>query len=529
MPQLPEYPNIEHLKKQAKDLLRLYEDNDPEAFGRFRESLPAAEHKNDASIAAMQLKLHDAQSCIAREYGFPAWRNLQNYVDWSNSRLSTDRKDVIALWLHKAYGHDTERADPGFAAKRLSEIPDFVQGDLFLACTIGDEQTVRTVIAQDRSAVNRISAPWRCPGCKQNLGMPPLVAVAHSTLLRLPEFRERLLRCARLLLDAGADPNQSWKDPEWDHSLTALYGAAGKNHDAELTRILLDAGANPNDGESLYHALETRDKTCLRLLLESGGRVEGSNALQHQLDGDDIDGFRLLLRYTKDPNDSASALGSPLLWAIRRRRSAAHVKALLDAGADPRVTTKDGITAYRLAVQSGLEDVAALLRNAGAGQTLSVEDEFVAACARDDRSQAQRLLASHPDIFQRLSEPQLRQLPNLTESGNHNAVRLMVELGWPIAARGGDWNATALNHAVYQGNPELTRFLLEHGASWQERHGHDGDVRGTLWWACMHRNASEGDWAGCARALVEHGMPIPVSSERYSPEVATYFAAARQK
>src|SRR5262245_34843396 len=171
MPQLPENPNFEHLKKQAKDLLRLYQSNDPAAFERFRNALPAAEGKDDAAIAAMGLKLHDAQSCIAREYGVPAWRNLRNYVDWCNSKLSTARKDVIALWLHKAYGHDTERADPLFAAKRLREIPDFLQGDLLLACTIGDEETVRRAIAADSSCVNRLRKDWRCPGCKKYLDM----------------------------------------------------------------------------------------------------------------------------------------------------------------------------------------------------------------------------------------------------------------------------------------------------------------------------------------------------------------------
>ena len=39
MPRLPERPNIDHLKKQAKELLRLYEASDPTAFARFRNSL----------------------------------------------------------------------------------------------------------------------------------------------------------------------------------------------------------------------------------------------------------------------------------------------------------------------------------------------------------------------------------------------------------------------------------------------------------------------------------------------------------
>src|SRR5262249_1825474 len=155
---------------------------------------------------------------------------------------------------------------------------------------------------------------------------------------------------------------------------------------------------------------------------------------------------------TRDANDSSSGLGSPLLWAIRRGRSRAHIQALLDAGADPTVKNKDGVSAYRLALQSGLTEVAKALEEAGAGEPLSLKEQFVAACARSDEQEARRIMAEQPSIFSTLSEAQLRQLPNLVEAGNIPAVRLMVNLAWPIAVRGGDWNASALNLAVFRGD-----------------------------------------------------------------------------
>jgi ankyrin repeat protein len=343
------------------------------------------------------------------------------------------------------------------------------------------------------------------------------------------EFRERLHRSAQLLIAAGADVNQhihsrwppgSLSEPDQRCPLSALYGAAGSNHDPALTRLLLDAGADPNDGESLYHSLE--NPACTRLLLEHGARIAESNAIYRSIDLDDDSALKLLLQHGGDPNEPAQNApltdwGSPLAWAIYRRRPR-HAKALLDAGADPSATPPDGVSPYRLALRFGLSDVADLLREQTDAPDISEEERFIAACARGDGAEARRIGTLRPDLPAALSTAQLRLLPDMTAAGADDAVKLMVSLGWPIAVRGGDWDASALNLAVFHGNAALTRFLLEHGAKWTERHGHGDNASGTLGWASCNEPVEGGDWVGCARALLDHGMPgataIPDDPER---------------
>jgi hypothetical protein len=76
MNRLPDRVNLDHLKKQAKDLIRLYRNRDAQAIRRFRRALPAAADQSADEIAALKLRLHDAQSCVAREYGFASWSDL---------------------------------------------------------------------------------------------------------------------------------------------------------------------------------------------------------------------------------------------------------------------------------------------------------------------------------------------------------------------------------------------------------------------------------------------------------------------
>lgn len=425
-----------------------------------------------------------------------------------------DRTEAVRRWLAFVYPGEVNGGvnlpRPLVAVRMLEQNPGLVTGSPYLACAVGDEAVLRRATARDPAWVNRPGGP---------LDLPPLVAVTHSRLLQVAEFRERLRESARFLLAAGADPNQriggrwepaSLAEPDTSQPLSALYGAAGSNRDPILTELLLDAGADPNDGESLYHSLENPD--CTRLLLAHGARIDGSNALYRSMDLEDAAALALLLAHGGDANEPArnkplTDWGTPLLWAIRRRRSRRHVEALLEAGADPSARTAAGVSAYRLALQFGLPEVAALLREKAGDEPLSEEERFIAACAAGDAEAAQDIAVRRRDLPGALSPAQLRLLPDLAAEGANAAVMLMVSLGWPIAVRGGDWDASALNLAVFRGDAALARFLLDRGARWTEAHGFGDNVCGTLSWASCNEPDEGGDWVGCARVLLDHGMP----------------------
>lgn len=514
MKDLPQRPHLGHLKKQAKELLAAYRERDGVALARLRAALPAAAGHDDAVIVAMDLRLHDAQSCLAREYGFTSWTQLKDYVE-TQAASAVDGAAVLRRWRLWTFGAGYQGARPQLAARLLREHPALVAGDPALACAIGDVARVRRHIAAD---------PQWARTRATDASMSPLICACFSGLIRLPEFAHGIRDCAALLLAAGADPNDATTDAAFPGDpLSALYGAAGRNHDAALTRMLLAAGADPNDNESLYHAAEADDDACVRLLLAAGARVSGCNALYRALDFERPSTVGLMLAHGGDANENAP-LGSPLLHAIRRRRSPDIVRMLLDAGADPSARNAQGVSAYRLARRMGLTDVAALLRDAGAADDGDETEAFIAACARADRTAVRAMRARDPHLIDKLTVEQLHLLPDLAAAGADDAVRVMVEAGWPVAIRGGDWQASALNHAVFRGDSALAAFLLAHGARYDERHGYDDNVYGTLSFASTAQTTDDGDWLGCAQALIDSGAPPPDAHHVFSDDVAAYFS-----
>jgi hypothetical protein len=78
---LPSNPNLNHLKYQAKDLLKEHAASDLGAAQRIREFHPRFHRATDAEIFGAHLKLSDAQLTIARESGFQSWARLKRHIE----------------------------------------------------------------------------------------------------------------------------------------------------------------------------------------------------------------------------------------------------------------------------------------------------------------------------------------------------------------------------------------------------------------------------------------------------------------
>lgn len=78
--ELPPSPHLDHLKKQAKDLLASHRRGDAEATERLRAALPSLAGMTPEQVRRAPVALHDAQSAIAREHGLASWNELRAEV-----------------------------------------------------------------------------------------------------------------------------------------------------------------------------------------------------------------------------------------------------------------------------------------------------------------------------------------------------------------------------------------------------------------------------------------------------------------
>jgi catechol 2,3-dioxygenase-like lactoylglutathione lyase family enzyme len=77
MPNL-EKPNLENLRKQAKQYVRWHRERYYPVAARIRAGLPRFRQLSDAQVLDANFKLADAQELVARERGFEGWQALKS-------------------------------------------------------------------------------------------------------------------------------------------------------------------------------------------------------------------------------------------------------------------------------------------------------------------------------------------------------------------------------------------------------------------------------------------------------------------
>ncbi len=335
------------------------------------------------------------------------------------------------------------------AAAMLDADPALAEHDLWTAATAGRADAVERMLAADPSGARTHGGPH---------GWSPLFHLVYARPEPVPPPAD-VLRIARALLAAGADPHEGYYWRGLAPPFTLLTGAFGEGergpeaqprhpYSLELAELLLDAGADPNDGQTLYNRMFGTDDDHLRLLFDRGlGRGDGGP-------------WRRRLAEAPSPRDLVHA---QLSWAVTHDQRD-RVALLLAHGADPSAPFEDGRTPAGTAALHGNAEILALLRDAGAAAPdLDPADAFVAAVMRGDAAAA----GSGADDVRR-TRPGL--LVWAAGQGRADGVRILLDLGFDADARGrsdtvapGEWE-TGLHAAVWADRPDIVTVLLDHGA-----------------------------------------------------------------
>jgi ankyrin repeat protein len=294
---LSDRPNLDQLKRQAKELLDSFRAGTPDATREVRA------HYRNADPATFAL--HDAQLVLARAYGFGSWPKLKAFADGVTvcrlvdavraGDLGTVRAmvaarpelvhiDVAENDEHRALHHAVLARHADIARFLMQHGADADKGiwphrtattALTLAHERGYDEIVEIIVEEENRRSQRTatrtsssSAASRTTGERRQL-LSDAVAANRPDLLRH-------------LLDSGLDANEPERVegleelvPSWGSPLR-LCAIAGNTVMAEM---LLAHGANPNTNvyaasAALYEAYKRDDREMIALLEKHGGRLD---------------------------------------------------------------------------------------------------------------------------------------------------------------------------------------------------------------------------------------------------------------
>ncbi|MGH9765252.1 MAG: VOC family protein [Blastocatellia bacterium] len=126
-------PNIENLKKQAKQYLRWHRERYYPVAAGIRAGLPRFRHLSDEQILEADFKLADAQELVARQRGFEGWQALKSGAHVMTQEMAhktgqTVPRPVLTSTAAQLFVADI-KASCDFYVDKLGFAVDFVYGD----------------------------------------------------------------------------------------------------------------------------------------------------------------------------------------------------------------------------------------------------------------------------------------------------------------------------------------------------------------------------------------------------------------
>lgn len=121
-------PNLENLRKQAKQILRWHRDGYYPAAAMMRAWLPRFRDLSDAEILAAEFRLADAQELVARREGFEGWQALRTGANTAMSQTHNETLPILTSLAAHLYVRDMKASLDFFTAKLGFKV-DFVYGE----------------------------------------------------------------------------------------------------------------------------------------------------------------------------------------------------------------------------------------------------------------------------------------------------------------------------------------------------------------------------------------------------------------
>jgi len=324
-----EHPDLEQLKRQAKELLSGFAAGDAAAAEEV--------HARYDRAAAATFALHDAQFVIARSYGFDSWPKLKAYVNGVTVKRLVEavlagetvrvrtmlnaRPELADMTMsygdeHRAIHYAVMHRRPEMVRLLMRKGANARAGidphrDATSAWTLAHERGYGEIVAIIEEEEERRGTPERDPEAvseAENGGESARTAVANGDLewlrarhaegklanhvrwsgggLLTVAVRNNRFDALKMLLDFGLDPDERVSIGEGDWTAYSqghpLWHCAASGR-REMAELLLDRGASPNvhvdsSGSSVYSAYSHKQWEMVELLRQRGGLVTGDTA-----------------------------------------------------------------------------------------------------------------------------------------------------------------------------------------------------------------------------------------------------------